>query len=288
MKDFYKTLNLKDDASADEIKKSYRKLAAEFHPDRNKEASAVQKMLDINEAHDTLKDTTKKQEYDQIKKFGGQSPFGGSPFTGGHPGAGADWKIYTDFGGGGGFENAFSSIFGQRQQRQNKNEDLTARYDISLEEAFEGIDENVTFKHQGQPKNVHMKIPAGIISGTRLKFGGKGDNSDPRIAPGDLIINIRIKPHTVFQRNNNNLYCAVDIHVVDAILGIEVDVKTIDKKTVRVKVPQGSKHDAILKVPGYGMNVKGKRGILYVQIKLQVPNNITLEQKDLLQKFKSL
>ena len=283
MKDFYKTLNLKDEATEDEIKKSYRKLAAEFHPDRNKEPSAEVKMKEINEAYDTLGDVTKKQQYDQQKQFGGQHPFGGHP---GHPGA--DWKVYTDFGGGGGFENAFSSIFGDRRQRRNKGEDLTARYDITLEEAFEGVDQNVTFKHQGQPKSVHMKIPAGVVSGTRLKFAGQGDASDPRIAPGDLIIQVRITPHSIFQRNNNNLYCAVDIHCVDAILGIEVDVNTIDKKTVRVKVPQGTKHDAILKVPGYGMNIKGKRGILYVQTKLQVPNNITVEQKNVLLKYKSL
>lgn len=284
MKDFYQSLNVKDTATGDEIKKAYRKLATENHPDRNKDANAEVKMKEINEAYDTLGDTTKKQQYDQMKKFGGNPP-GRSPFGGQQqPG---DWTVYSDFGGGAGFEDIFSSIFGSKRRR-NKNEDLTAKYNISLEEAFEGVNTDVMIQHQGQPKKIRITIPAGVISGTRLKFGGKGDHSNTRLPPGDLIIQIRIKPHTIFQRNNNNLYCAVDLNVVDAILGVEVDVITIDKKVVRVKIPPGTKHDAILKVSGYGMNVNGKRGILYVQTKLQVPSTITLEQKDLLLKFKSL
>ncbi len=287
MKDFYQALNIKDTATKAEIKKAYRKLASENHPDRNKDVNAEDTMKEINEAYDTLGDAQKKQQYDQMKKFGGHSPlpFGGRP-PGGQKG---EWTIYTDIGGhgGGGFEDIFSSVFGSRRRR-NKNEDLTAKYDISLEEAFEGVNTDITFQHQGQPKKIRIIIPAGVVSGTRLKFGGKGDHSDTRLPPGDLIIQIRIKPHTIFQRNNNNLYCAVDLNVIDAILGVEVDVNTIDKKVVRVKIPPGTKHDAILKVSGYGMNVNGKRGILYVQTKLQVPNYITQDQKDLLLKYKSL
>ncbi len=283
MEDFYQALNLKDTATEAEIKKAYRALATENHPDRNKAAGAEHKMKQINEAYATLGDAQKKQQYDQMRKGHPFSPFGG-PQSG-------KWTVYTDVGGnpggGGGFEDIFSSVFGSRRRR-NKNEDLTASYDISLEEAFEGVNTDVTFQHQGRPKKIRIIIPAGIVTGTRLKFAGQGDHSDTRISPGDLIIQIRIKPHTVFQRNNNNLYCAVDLNVIDAILGTMVDVNTIDKKVVRVKVPPGTKHDAILKVAGYGMNVNGKRGILYVQTKLQIPNNITSEQKNLLLKFKSL
>lgn len=281
MEDYYQTLNVTNTATEAEIKKAYRKLAAENHPDRNKATNAEHKMQQINEAYDTLGDAQKKQQYDHIRKG---RPW--SPFTGQQSG---EWTVYTDIGGkpgGGGFEDIFSSMFGRR--RRNKNEDLTAKYDISLEEAFQGVNTDVTFQHQGQPKKIRITIPAGVVSGTRLKFGGQGDHSDTRIPPGDLIIQIRIKPHAIFQRNNNNLYCAVDLNVIDAILGTMVDVTTIDKKVVRVKVPPGTKHDAILKVSGYGMSVNGKRGILYVQTKLQMPNNITSEQKDLLLKFKSL
>lgn len=280
MKDFYQSLNVKDTATKAEIKKAYRKLATENHPDRNKDASAEVRMKEINEAYDTLGDEQKKQQYDQMQKFGGHSSF---PF-GGHPGGQAgEWTIYT--GRDGGVTDVFTSIFGGKR-RKSKNEDLTARYDISLEEAFEGVDTDVNFQHQGQPKKIRIMIPAGVVSGTRLKFNGKGDHSDTRLQPGDLIIQIRIKPHSVFQRNNNNLYCVVDLNVIDAILGIEVDVSTIDKKVVRVKVPSGTKHDAILKVSGYGMKVNGKRGILYVQTKLQVPSHITLEQRELLNRYR--
>lgn len=282
MEDYYQTLNLQNTATEAEIKKAYRKLAVENHPDRNKATDAEHKMQQINEAYDTLGDTQKKQQYDQIRRGRPWPPFGDQQS--------GEWTVYTDIGGkpgGGGFENIFSSVFGSRHRR-NKNEDLTAKYDISLEEAFRGMNTDVTFQHQGQPKKIRITIPAGVVSGTRLKFGGQGDHSDIRIPPGDLIIQIRIRPHAVFQRNNNNLYCAVDLNVIDAILGTMIDVTTIDKKVVRVKVPPGTKHDAILRVSGYGMSVNGKRGILYVQTKLQMPNNLTLEQKDLLLKFKSL
>lgn len=275
MKDYYQTLNVSETATDDEIKKAYRKLARDFHPDRNKTANAESKFKEINEAYDTLKDPNKRSNYNNMKKYGGSS-FQQD-----------EWTVYTGSGGKSGFEDIFSSIFGRRNVR-NKNEDLTAKYDISLEEAFTGVDTEVNFSYQNNPKRIRINIPTGVQSGTRLKFHGQGEHSDTRIPPGDLLIQIRIKPHSVFQRNNDNLYCAVDIHAIDAIIGIEVDIDTIDKKVVRVKVPPGTKHDAILKVPGYGMNVNGQRGILYVQIKLHVPNNITQEQKELLLKFKSL
>lgn len=273
MKDYYQTLGVLETSSSDEIKKAYRTLAKSYHPDTNKSSDAENKFKEINEAYDTLKDVNKKSKYDHIKKHG-SNPFGQT-----------EWTVYDAQDAG--FKDIFSSIFGKRVQK-NKNEDITGKYDITLEEAFGGVNKEVIFNYQNVPKKIRIIIPPGIQSGTRLKFRGKGDDSDPRLPPGDLSIQIRIKSHSIFQRNNENLYCAVDIHVVDAIIGIETDINTIDKKIVRVKVPPGTKHDAILKVPGYGMPINGKRGILYVQIKLQVPNNITQQQKELLLKYKTL
>ena len=276
MKDHYKTLGVKESSTDDELKAAYRKLAKENHPDVNKAANAESKFKEINEAYDTLKDPKKKAIYLQEKMYGPNKNYGQGP----------EWKVYE--GRTAGFEDIFSSIFTGRRRVRTKNEDITGKYDATLEEVFEGIDVEVNFKYQHFTKKVRIQTPAGVVHGTRLKFPGRGDHTDTKLPPGDLIVQVLIKPHPIFQRNNDNLYCALDIHVIDAIIGIEMNVTTIDKKTVRVKIPPGTRHDAILKVPGYGMNVNGKRGILYVQCKLQVPNNITFEQKELLLKFKTL
>lgn len=277
MKDYYKTLNVSETATDGEIKKAFRTLARKTHPDKNKAPGAEDRFKDINEAYNTLKDSNKRSEYDTMKKFGQYQQH-----------EGPNWSVHSNVGNSRNFEDIFSSFFGDRVRRPTKNQDVNARYTITLEEAFFGADIDVSFKHQNIVKKLKMMIPEGIQDGSRVKFSGEGDNSDPTIPSGDLLIQVRIASHPVFQRNGNNLYCSVDLDVIDAIIGIEKDIKTIDNKTVRVKIPPGTKHDSILKVAGYGMKTNNRRGILYVQIKLVVPNNITQKQKDLLLKYKNL
>lgn len=280
MEDLYKILELKEDASQDEIRSAYRRLAKKYHPDLNQgDAAAEARFKQINEAHDTLGDANKRAQYDQQRRFGGNPGEQFRGFHGGFPGG-----MHFNFGmGGQPFDDVFNSIFGNhfRQHQQPRNSDFQFQMNISLEDAFAGKTIPINFEANGQHKNISVNIPAGVENGTRLRFQGHGDRSVANAAPGDLYVIIQVSEHPTFRRDGPHLHMNLNLDAFAAIVGEEVTVTTIDNKRVNIKVPPGTQPGAMLRVTGQGMPVHNNamsRGDLYATVSITIPRNLNVEQ----------
>jgi len=281
-KDFYKILGVSKSASAEEIKKAYRKLAVEYHPDKNKSKEAEEKFKEINEAYEVLSTPQKRKAYDQFGDAafaggagpsGAGGPFGSAqgrqgPFTyyystnGGPQGSqGFDFGDFSDpfdifeqfFGGG--------SPFGRRKPR----------YSLSID--FMDAVRGVTKKVNINGKNEEIKIPAGIDNGQRLRF----ENFD---------IVIEVRPHDFFERKGFDIYSVENIPMVTAVLGDIKQVKTLDG-TVRLKIPEGTQQGTLIRIKGKGIkNLQGSgHGDQFVRVKIEIPKKVNSKQKKLLEEF---
>lgn len=291
-KDYYKILGVSKTASADEIKKAYRKLAVKYHPDKNQgDAKAEEKFKEINEANDVLGDPEKRKKYDemgenwqyyqqQANQYGQhQRQQGGSSsqFFGG------DASSFSDF-----FESIFghdASGFGNARHRtyQMKGEDLQGEAEISLEEAFNGTSRQ--FSVNGQ--KLSLKIKPGITDGMVLRIAGKGNpgiNGGPN---GNLLITVHVANHHRFERKENDLYFDEWLDVYTAILGGKIAAHTIDK-TLNVNIPAGTDSGKTFRLKGMGMplyNDPTQRGDAYVRVMINVPKNLTEEEKVLVKQL---
>lgn len=275
MDDYYKTLGINEDASAEDIKSAYRRLAKQYHPDLNKgDAGAEAKFKQVNEANDTLSDPGKRAQYDQQRKFGG-NPFGAHQHQQGFPGG-----FHFNFGGGmGAFDDMINQFFNQgfgRQQPQ-RNRDFQFAINISLEEAYVGKTMPVSFDANGQSRSVNVSIPAGVQSGTKLRYPGLGDHSIPGLPHGDLYVLVSINEHPVYRRDGPHLHGSLNIDVLQAITGTTAQIKAIDGQNIAINVPPGTQHGTTLRVAGRGMpahNNSRQRGDIYLSINLQVPKDL--------------
>lgn len=304
-KDYYKILGVPKTASAEEIKKAYRKLAMKYHPDHNKDdKNAESRFKDVSEAYAVLSDKEKRRQYDTFGSEGFQNRF-------------TQEDIFRDFdfgnifrefgfrGGGGRGQNIFNNIFGGVGQnnfrgggspfssfgaqggrpRPVKGRDIEYRLSLTLEETFENTEKVISY-HSGNSAhdNVSVKIPAGVPSGKKLRLKGKGHpglNGGPN---GDLYIQVHILNHPLFKRENDNLIRHKNIKFTEAALGTELEVETIDGKTLRLRVPPGTQGNAKFRLKGYGMphmNSKG-RGDAYVVVNISVPKSLDKKQEALL------
>lgn len=311
-KDYYQTLGVSKSASQEEIKKAYRKLARKYHPDVNPDdPNAEEKFKDINEAYQVLSDEEKRQKYDrfgsqwkQYQQRGGRAEdFDWSQWaTRGQPG-GAQYRTVSQqefeqmFGGGlGGFSDFFETLFGgmggvrssRRSTRQPRAQEFQGGRDIehtvqiSLEEAFNGTTRLLSFE---DGRRIEAKIPAGVKTGSKIRLSGQGAEG-PRGA-GDLYLKVDVLEHSKFSRDGDDLRIDQPVDLFTALLGGEVRVSTIDK-TVQLTVPPGSDSGKTFRLKGLGMprlGSKEKRGDLYVSLQIQVPKNLSAEQK---KKFKEL
>lgn len=279
--DYYKILGVSKSATADEIKRAYRKLALQFHPDRNKEPEAAVKFKEVTKAYEVLSDPKKKQMYDQygaqaFENGGGQGPFGGAggPF-GGFGGQSGQYGPFTysyESGGQGGFADPFDifeqffgggSPFGSRQRRP------AYALTISFDDAVKGVEKTVTIDGKSQK----IKIPKGVDSGSRIRFGEY-----------DIVLDVLPDPH--FQRQGYDLVTEEEVPFSKAALGSELSVKTIDG-TVKLKIPSGTQPGTVFRLRGKGVShIKGSgHGDQYVKIKVTVPKNLSKKQKELLEEF---
>lgn len=285
-RDYYEILGVSKNASDDEIKKAYRKLAVKYHPDKNpgdKEAEA--KFKEINEAHDVLSDKQKRARYDQ---FGHAGVNGSSnPFGGGNPFGGAGGQSFN-FEFGGGFEDILNNIFGGGSpfggaRRPRRGDDYQVNVQISFEEAIFGT--TATVDYNGS--DLKIKIPAGIDDGMSIRLRGKGGPAPQGGEPGDLYVRIHVKPHKTLTREGNIILSEEKISMVDAALGCEVEVETVDGKVI-MKVPAGTQSGTPFKLSGHGVPFRadGDRGPHIVTIIVETPKNLSKKQKEILEEFR--
>lgn len=258
-KDYYKVLGINKTASAEEIKKAYRSLAMKHHPDRGGDEKKFQ---EIQEAYAHLGDPAKRSQYDNPRQFNG----------------GFNENIFDDI-----FQ---ANFFNFRGGPRNPNIQVTI--DITLEDAFRGknIDAEIGLS-DGKTKLVSIDIPAGVEHGMQIKYRGMGESLHPRIPPGDLIVNVRILKHHVWERSGDNLVYEKTISAWDAIVGTDISLTTIDGKHINISVPPGTQPETFLSCKGEGMpNMRSKqRGNLLIKIKVSIPKNLSKEQ---IEKIKGL
>lgn len=300
-KDFYAVLGVPKDADAATIKKAYRKLARQLHPDHNPgDATAEAKFKDIGEAYAVLSDTEQRQQYDQLRAMAGGARFTapgggrggaagfedlfGGMFGGG--GQGGTRVRYSTGGGGGGFEDILGGLFGGGggfggQRGPQQGVDLTATTTLPFRTAAEGS--TVSLSVEG--RTVTARIPAGVRDGQKIRLRGKGRPGERGAEPGDLVITVSVTPHPVFSSEGDNLRVTVPVSFDEAALGATVDVPTLDGSTVRVKVPAGTPSGRTLRVKGKGIHTAKATGDLLVTVQVAVPQRLSGAAKEAVEAF---
>jgi len=351
-KDYYKTLEIAKDADSAAVKKAFRKLAMQHHPDRNKgDKGSEKKFKEINEAYEVLKDDQKRAAYDKYGTANFQNTGGSHRHEGGFDDLSDVFgDIFGDFIGGGGRRSSRSEA-----QQKLRGSDLKYSTVISLEEAYEGLKRKIKFSalfscspcnskgsksnagnkqcyscrgsgkqrmQQGlfmiektcqtcagmgtiisdpcsqcrghgrfqKETNLVVDIPAGIDDEARIKLQGKGEAGIRGAQSGDLYISISIKEHEFYQRERSNLYCEIPIKMVTAILGGDVEIPTLDGKVAKISIPPKTQSGSKLRLKGKGMPVvrSAYHGDLYININVELPNKVSIKQKELLQEFDKL
>lgn len=285
-RDYYEVLGVKKDASDDEIKKAFRKLALRYHPDRNPgDKAAEAKFKEANDAYAVLSDKTKRARYDQFghagvdgsSAFGGGNPFGA--FGGSNPFGGGQ-SFSFDFGSGG-LEDILGSMFGFGRAR--RGHDLHRSLTISFEEAIFGAKRTVSVNG----KAVELKIPAGIYDGQSIRLAGKGEPAPVQGGErGDLYVDIHVRPHKLFTREGDIILSEITIPLKVAVLGGSAKVATVDGD-LTVKIPAGFQPGASLKLSNHGATRLGssERGPHIVTIQVEIPRNLSRRQRELFEDF---
>ncbi|MDK1028440.1 MAG: J domain-containing protein [Anaerolineae bacterium] len=284
-KDYYKILGVSRKASKDEIRKAYRNLAVQYHPDKNMgDKQAEERFKDINEAYQVLNDTKKRSHYDRLGSAysnwqqQGQGGFDWDQWSRG-PSRGTRRANVDDFDGifgDGIFSDFFSSIFGGTGAPSRRNQAYQQQVEISMEDAHNGV--SMRIETEGIRKLV--KIPPGVRTGSKVRVAGAGPNGL------DLYLIIQVREHKRFKRKGNNLHIATKISAYTAILGGEVEINTLTGK-VKLTIPPGTQPDQVFRIAGRGMpNLKNPKtkGNLYVRVSVEIPRSLSSKQRELLEK----
>lgn len=292
--DYYKLLGVSKNASEDEIKKAYRKLAMKYHPDHAKDdKSAEEKFKKISEAYAVLSDKEKRKQYDEfgsagfhqkysqedifrdfdlgdiLREFG----FGSGAFSGRSSGR------HFSFGG-----SPFGAYSGQQQVR---GQDLVYELSLTLEEVITGTTKVISFRHDRRSEKITVKIPKGMITGKKLRLAGKGEQSPYGGPSGDLYIQTKLADDPVYIAKEHDLYADRDIRLTEAVLGTRISIPTPEGRELSLKIPPGTRQGTKLRLPGHGLpHMQGKKkGDLYVSIHIDIPRNLNAEQKMLMEKL---
>lgn len=315
-KNYYEILGVKQDATEDEIKKKYRKLAMLFHPDRNPgDKKAEEKFKEIAEAYDVLSDNEKRAEFNRLlgnrnrrKTTYGNSNYGNksgyqsytdgftNPYTTKSKKYETDdtledvWRDFKKQVKDSQFSEFFRTFFKNKEEEREaekkvfKGKDIMGKITIDLDEAFTGSKRILTVNNE----KLRLTIKPGIENDQILKIKGKGHKSKyPYGDPGDLFVRIAIKPHKKFKRKGNDLHMDLNIDVYSVILGSEEKIKTPGRE-VSIKIPQGIPYGKTLRLKGLGMpiyNTEESFGDLYVKVKYAIPKNLTQEERNLLKEL---
>ncbi|WP_341953194.1 DnaJ C-terminal domain-containing protein [Salinibacterium sp. TMP30] len=289
-KDFYAVLGVSKDVTAPDLKKTYRKLARQFHPDSNPgDPKAESRFKEISEAHSVLSDPEQRKEYDQVRAMGSGARFqaggqsgGFEDVFGGMFGAGgAGGQRYAGGQSGASFEDLLGGMFGGPAGGARgpagfrggpaKGRDLAATTTLDFGTAINGE----TIKLQpsgGRPMNV--KIPAGVSDGQKIRLKAKGEPSPNGGEPGDLVLTVSVRKHPVFERDGNNLRVVVPVTFAEAVLGATIEVPTLSGAPVKLKVAPGTPSGRVLRVKGRGVATAKATGDLLAEVQVAVPNRI--------------
>ena len=298
-KDFYKILGVAKDASDADIKKAYRKLARQYHPDTNSGDSAAEKKFkDISEAYSVLSDPDERQQYDAIRAMGGGARF--APHGAGSTANGGFEDLFGGLftGGGGrhsgGFSTAggvppeFADLFGGGfgggpagfQRAPQKGADRTASTSISFAGSIRGTTIGL---REPDGEVIDVRVPPGIKDGQKVRVRGKGQYGPA--GNGDLLVTVNVKPHDFYTRDGDNLRIHVPVTFPEAALGADIEVPTIDGEHVRVRVPAGTPSGRTLRVKGRGVKTSKATGDLLVTIDVAVPQNLNKEAEEAVKAF---
>lgn len=285
-KDYYATLGIGKDASQKEIKKAFRKLARDLHPDNNpNDADAELRFKEVNEAYDTLSDPEERKEYDHVREMG---YFVGD--AGGQQQYVRYEDLFRDGGGGGGIEDlfgGFSDLIGRTQRTQRAPRPMPGRdYESDLSMTFHEALEGGTRTINLGGREIKAKIPQGIADGTKIRLKGKGGPGADGGPNGDVYIRVHVSEHPIFRRpDKKNLAITVPVTFAEAALGSVVEIPTLHG-TTKIRVPAGTQSGKTLRVSGEGVETANGTGDLLVTLEVAVPTELTDEQRALLEQLK--
>jgi curved DNA-binding protein len=284
-KDYYKILGVERKASEDDIRKAYRKLAKQHHPDYNpNNKQAEERFKEINEAYEVLSDTKKRSHYDRLgsdysnwQQRGGPGNFNWDQYGGFPGGTRVNMDDLNDMFGGGGFSDFFQTVFGMRGGRSSAHsqpQGYQQELAISLEEAYKGTIRLI----ESNGKQKQVRIPAGVRTGSKVRVAKAGPNEL------DLYLIVEIADDKRFERRGNDLHTSAPVNVFTAILGGDTDVETFDGK-IKLSIPAGTQPDQVFRLAGRGMpHIKNpkEKGDLFVKVKVQIPKYLSSKQRELL------
>ncbi|MFI3257076.1 MAG: molecular chaperone DnaJ [Spirochaetales bacterium] len=351
-RDYYEVLGVEKGAAKDDIKKGYRRLAVQYHPDKNPgDKEAEEKFKEATEAYEVLSDEQKRSVYDQYG-FAGLDGMGG----GGSQGFSHAFHDFSDLFGGFGdvFENLFGGGGGGRSRSSSRGQGSSLRYDleISFKDAVYGTKQEISFRHnetcssckgtggaegsqrktcptcngngqirqnagffsvaqtcptchgegsiidnpckkcngsgvESKRKKISVTIPAGVDDGKRITISGYGDAGRNGVPSGDLIIILHVAAHKFFERNHQDLYCAIPISMTQAALGADIFITSLDDKKIKLKIPSGTQHGKMLRLRDEGVPYvnSSKKGDLYIKIIVNIPTKISSKAKEALEEF---
>jgi curved DNA-binding protein len=314
-KDYYKTLGVAKTATEKEIKQAFRKLARKLHPDVNPgDKTAESRFKEVNEAYEVLGDPEKRKKYDELganwrmyEQAGAQpgaGPFAGGFNVGGTGGRGGvrtmtqeemedlfgDSNPFSDFfttffgggmGGGGGARGGAGARAGGVRQRPGR--DIENEIELSLEDAYNGTTQRLALTHDGHRRTVDVRFPAGVVTGSRVRVSGEGEQGVGGGQAGHLYLQVRLTPHPVFELKDRDLHVRVSMPVTTAVLGGEADVQTLSGKPARLRIPPLTQNGQVFRLKGYGMPTVGKpdeKGDLYARVDVQLPTQLTAEERE--------
>ena len=319
-KDYYKTMGVDKNATQEEIKKAYRRMARQYHPDVNPgNKGAEARFKEINEAYEVLGNAEKRQKYDQLganwerydewQQAGGKSqsqPFNGSQFwfrpdesREAHYQTMTEEEMQDLFGPSGGFSDFFYTFFGapqseaRRQYRPlpQKGADVKQVVEITLEEAFNGTARIIEMSNgNGATKTIEAKIPPGVKDGSHVRLTGQGGSGMGGGPAGDLYLVTKVKSHPAFERKGDDLYAQISVPLTVAVLGGEVDVPTLNSK-VKLKIPLETQNGKVIRLRGKGMpKIKHpeNKGHLYAEAKVVLPQRLSDREREIFQELAKL
>lgn len=301
--DYYKVLGVAKDATPEAIKKSYRKLALKYHPDKNPgNKEATEKFKKISEAYAVLSNHEKRKQYDNFgsdnfsQHYSQEDIFRGFDineilrdmgFGGGGVRGGGRRRTYSTQGGGDPFADLFGGAGGHPRNMPQQGPDLQYNLSITLEESVFGAEKKLALQKENSVDEVNIKVPPGISTGKKLRLAGKGAQGINGGPSGDLYLNINVLPHPIYARDGNDLYVDKTITYTQAVLGTTIEVPVLEGTAKRIKIPAGTQNNTKVRMKGYGVpGLKGSaKGDQYVKILIDIPRKLTDKQTQLIKKL---